>query len=70
LPQTAHVTLSIYDAGGRLVRTLVDEQTLAGEHALIWNGRDGKGETVASGVYFVRLAVAGQVRTHKIVLLR
>jgi hypothetical protein len=70
LPQTTYVNLSIYDARGRLVRTLIDEQKLAGEHALIWNGRDGRGGTVASGVYFVRLTVAGQARTQKIVLLR
>jgi flagellar hook assembly protein FlgD len=70
LPHTAYVNLSIYDAGGRLVRALVDEETLAGEHALIWNGRDRKGKTVASGVYFMRLTVAGQARTQKIVLLK
>jgi hypothetical protein len=68
--QTARVELRIYDVGGRLVKTLVDDVQLAGHHEVAWDGRDDRGSEVASGVYFVRLVSAGQVRTHKIVLIK
>jgi hypothetical protein len=36
----------------------------------VWNGRDDRGESVASGVYYLRLASAGETMTRKIVLLK
>ena len=42
--------LDIYDAGGRLVRTLMKSQPLAaGDHQIRWNGRDDAGRAVGSG---------------------
>ncbi len=51
----ADVDASVYDVSGRLVRRLVRGHFAAGRHALTWDGRDGDGRTVASGVYFVRV---------------
>ncbi|MCK4776467.1 MAG: T9SS type A sorting domain-containing protein, partial [Candidatus Krumholzibacteria bacterium] len=62
------VTLGIYDARGRRIRLLVDEPRGAGEHTETWYGLNQNGETVASGVYFVRLETNGVVRTAKAVL--
>ena len=62
------VTLGIYDARGRRIRLLVDEPRGAGEHTETWYGLNQNGETVASGVYFVRLETNGVVRTTKAVL--
>lgn len=65
------VTLTIHDAGGRLVRTLVAGSQNDGAHDVTWNGRNSLGATVGSGVYFVRLAVEGAPpQTQKIVLLK
>lgn len=50
-----HVKVQIFDARGRLVRTLVDETVVAGDHAVIWNGRDDSGRNMASGVYYCRV---------------
>ena len=55
LPRAADVTLAIYDASGRLVRTIVQRREAAGAHAYEWNLRDGRNRSVASGIYFVRL---------------
>lgn len=52
---TSHVSLSVYDLSGRLVRTLVDESREPGHHAVSWDGRNDMGEEVASGIYFCRL---------------
>ncbi len=56
LPQAAPVTLRIYDAAGRLVRTLLAETPVpAGRNDVVWNGLDDAGRQAASGVYLYRL---------------
>ena len=60
----------IYDARGRLVRTLVDAIQPHGSHIQSWNGTNDNGIAVASGVYYVRLQSKGRVMTKKAVLLR
>jgi len=52
------------------VRTLVDEEQVAGSRAAIWNGRDDAGHAVASGVYFYVLDAGKQRLTRKLVLLK
>jgi subtilisin family serine protease len=54
--------VAIYNAGGELVRTLVDRVLPVGPHNVEWDGRDGNGQQVASGVYFAKLRAAGGVR--------
>jgi hypothetical protein len=64
------VQVAIYDARGSLVRRLVDQVMPAGEHRVTWNGLDGNGQPVGSGIYFVRLADGSGVDTRKMVLLK
>ena len=65
------VELSIFDLGGRrLRRLLAGEARPAGVHVQAWDGRDDAGRALASGVYLVRLAAAGQSRAQKLVLLK
>jgi len=70
IPETGPVELGVYDARGRLVRTLVDGIQPHGSHVQDWNGTNDNGTAVASGVYYVRLQVKGRVQTKKAVLLR
>jgi hypothetical protein len=66
------VRLQVFDAVGRLVRTLVDERQGSGFHVVSWDGADDRGGRVASGVYFYRLKAAGERKavTRKIILLK
>ena len=50
-------TLKIYNIQGQLVRTLVDEEKLAGDYRIIWDGKDNSGKEVSSGIYFYQLSV-------------
>ncbi|MCB1164383.1 T9SS type A sorting domain-containing protein [bacterium] len=70
LPRPGEVQLHIYDVRGRLLRSLVDGPLDAGQHAVTWQGRDGAGERVASGVYFCRLVTEDQTFTRKMTLLK
>jgi hypothetical protein len=64
------VSLDVYDMQGRLVRRLVSEERAAGPHSVVWDGLDGDGRRVGSGVYVARLAADGQSAEHKMVLLK
>ncbi len=64
------VSLRIYNASGRLVRTLVDETLPPGRHVASWDGRDESGAAVSSGVYFYRLTSPGIEQQGKTVVLK
>jgi hypothetical protein len=65
-----HVTLKVYDVSGRVVQTLVDAVQSAGQKTARWEGRNGRGERVATGIYLYRMEAPGFVETKKMVLLR
>jgi hypothetical protein len=69
-PVAGEAAVAIYDVAGRRIRTLLGERVEPGVHTLRWDGRDQKGRAVASGVYFVRLRVAGEHDTRRLVRLR
>ena len=62
------IHLSIYNLAGQVVRVLQPDTQQAGEHRLSWDGRDGQGRAVASGVYIYRLNV-GEWAVHRRMLL-
>jgi hypothetical protein len=53
--QPQDVELKIFDIGGRLVRTLVDEPKWPGTYRAVWDGLNDHGEPVGSGMYIVRV---------------
>jgi flagellar hook assembly protein FlgD len=68
--ERGRVRLKIYDASGEHVVTLLNEERPAGSHTVLWGGRDEKGVSVSSGVYFVSLEQNGSVATTKVTLLK
>ena len=65
-----HVSVSILDVQGRLVRTLADEVMDPGARSVIWDGQDDAGRGVASGSYVVRLQTDSVVDSRTVVLLK
>jgi hypothetical protein len=65
-----HVTLSVYDARGMLIRALEDRVLQAGLHQCVWDGRTSDGAPVAAGVYFARFSAGSFRATQKVMLLR
>jgi|GEM_PF-4968024 len=70
LPEAGRVRLTVYNALGQEVRTLVDEARGPGRHAIRWDGRDEAGREVSSGVYLYRMEVGGFSQVHKMILLK
>ncbi len=63
--------LDVYNARGKLVRSLFLGRRGAGAYVTTWDGRNDAGARVTSGVYFVRLRPAdGAVVVRKVVLLK
>lgn len=69
LPRAGAVRVSVFDAAGRLVRSLVNEHRTAGEHPVSWNYTDGSGAQVPAGIYLMQLQFAGRVMTQRVVRL-
>jgi hypothetical protein len=65
-----HTTLKIYNVLGEMVRTLVDEKKLPGDYTVQWDGKNDKGEQLASGIYFYELKVGDYTSAKKMVLLK
>ncbi len=57
LPVKGNVTLKVYNLTGMEVRTLAEGTKNAGQHALTWDGKDNRGNDVASGIYLYRIEI-------------
>ena len=69
LATSADVRLTILDAAGRRVRTLVQGTRPAGRESVAWDARGDDGSRVASGVYFAQLALPGRVLSTRITVV-
>ncbi|MCD4796348.1 MAG: T9SS type A sorting domain-containing protein, partial [Candidatus Cloacimonetes bacterium] len=65
--------LIIYNIKGQKVKQLISNsasQLSAGQHSVVWDGRDENGKPVSSGVYFYKLKTGKQELTRKMLLLK
>ena len=71
LPVSQYVNLRVFDVAGRLIKTLIhDSHIEAGQHVIMWDGRDDSGRPVVSGVYFYRLRTKTFFETRRLALVR
>jgi flagellar hook capping protein FlgD len=71
LPQDEKVTLEVFNLLGQKVKTIVSQKLFTkGYHTIEWDGRNGMGENVASGMYVFRLISGKQVNMKKGILIR
>ncbi|TSA24931.1 T9SS C-terminal target domain-containing protein [bacterium] len=70
LDKPANVRLVVYDVAGRLINTLLSQVQNEGRYSVQWNASDNRGTKLASGMYFARLQVDGQVAIKKMILTK
>jgi hypothetical protein len=71
LPASAIVSLEVFDATGRRIRSLIGSEPFQpGFHESRWNGLDDAGRAVASGLYLYRLTAGDEGRVGKMVMLK
>jgi len=70
IPKQDRVQVHVYDLKGRLVNILVDREQEAGSHQILWNGQDMAGQTVSSGVYYIRITSGALTASRKIMFMK
>ncbi len=70
LHRSTPVKIQVFDISGRWVADLVDRAMSAGHHEIAWNGRDGRGRGVSSGVYLYQFQAGDIKKTMRMVLVR
>jgi hypothetical protein len=70
IPESGNVKLNIYNVKGQLVKSLLNGKKEAGQHEIIWNGKNTNNESVASGIYFYRLETQSKSIYKKMLLVK
>ncbi|MBI3111093.1 MAG: T9SS type A sorting domain-containing protein [Ignavibacteriales bacterium] len=71
LPVRERISIRIFDMLGKEIRTLVNNQDQsAGTGEVVWDGRNNRGEQVASGTYFYTLFFGNFQKSQKMVLMK
>jgi hypothetical protein len=70
LASSASVVLEIFGPSGAEVRRFMQESQPSGSHEIRWDGRDGAGRAMPSGVYLTRIEMDGRVVKGRVVLAR
>ncbi len=69
LSNSSKLSLVIYDASGRIIRKLINQEIPAGIYTINWNGTDDRGQKIASGIYFYKLQTPDHCQVKKLLLL-
>jgi hypothetical protein len=67
---TENTEVSIYNIKGQRLRELKIENVKCKMNSVIWDGKDDRGNSVGSGVYFVRFKAGDMVETRKMMLIK
>lgn len=70
IARKGNIKVEIYDATGRLVKTLVNGEQNVGSYTLQWNGKDEKDNRVAQGIYFCYLKTDNTTAVRKLAIIK
>ena len=68
--ESGPVQIDIYNLSGQKVRTLVNSNMSAGNHTVVWNGKDSSSRSVGSGVYFFKMQAGKYTSTKKMIMMK
>jgi hypothetical protein len=68
--EAGNVSIDIYNVKGQKVKTLLNDYRSAGNHSVVWNGRDDNNKAVASGLYFYKMRNGKFSSTKKMILMK
>ena len=69
LPRPTSVKIAVFDITGKMVREISFPMQAAGLHAVSWNGMDGNGSLLPSGIYFYRIQTEKHYATKRVLLI-
>ena len=62
--------VNVYDIYGQKVKQLFDGELMAGNHEIIWNGTNERGDRVMNGTYILRVGTNNFFKAKKIVVIK
>jgi flagellar hook assembly protein FlgD len=68
--QSGNVTIKILDQLGQQVTELYNGEQAAGNHSVIWNGKNSNGQQVPAGIYFIRIISGNTASTAKVIIAK
>ncbi|HEC43588.1 MAG TPA: hypothetical protein ENI20_12250 [Bacteroides sp.] len=63
------VILKVYDLQGREVHTLVNQVLHAGNHKLVWDGRNSSGSKLSNGTYVYTLTIGEIIESRTLMII-
>ena len=66
----ADLLVNIFDAKGRLINTILNQNQNPGFYTFEWSGMDRNGNSVPTGIYFIQIKSGVDVSTQKIALVK
>ncbi|MBT7089690.1 MAG: T9SS type A sorting domain-containing protein [Candidatus Marinimicrobia bacterium] len=66
----SNVKIKIFDSSGHIVKILVNETKMPGQHSAIWNGRTDNNMIAPSGTYFYQIHTKDYISAKKMILLK
>ncbi len=71
IPLEASVILEIFNVQGQILRAMTEQNLNGGNWRYVWDGTDGKGRTLSSGIYLYRLSLHDRIAiTRKMVFVK
>lgn len=70
VPEGGNVQVSIYDATGRKLNTLIDAGLPRGSYKVMWHGTDSSNRIVPAGTYYCTVTVDEKQVSESIILLK
>ncbi len=70
LTQDQPLTVSLFNSRGQLITLLKDDLLRAGNHRIVWNGKNKHGIALPSGIYFYEIRGAEKSYRGKMMLLK
>lgn len=70
LPFDTQVKITVYNLLGKEIKTLINDEQIAGHKTIKWTGTDYNNQKVSSGLYLYSIQTAKYVNTKKMILLK
>jgi hypothetical protein len=68
--EPGNVSIEVFNIKGQKVKTLVNEHMTAGDHNVVWDGKNTNNKSVSSGIYFYKMKTGSYISTKKMILMK
>ena len=68
--QSDNAMINIFNTNGQIVKTLMNHNVNAGNHSVVWDGKDNSGNTLSAGAYIYKLETGNQEVSKKMLFIK